>query len=171
MYPLYFFDFETIDYPIPAFSGCKLYRQTPFQSSVLRADGKLTHNDYLHTMPDDPRRPLLLSLLNHIGDTGSVIVYHAPFEKGRLLELADTFPEHAPRLLDMVNRLWDQLNTFKKHYRHYRFGGSNSLKAVLPIVAPQLSCERLAVQNGEQAQVVWEQMKGEGGHGRKNPTG
>lgn len=164
VYPLYFFDFETIDYPIPSFTGCQPYQHTPIQYSchVLRADGTLTHQEYLHITSDDPRRPLLLSLLDHIGDTGSIIVYHAQFEKGRLRELADTFPEHAPRLLDMVNRLWDQLDIFKKHYRDYRFGGSNSLKTVLPVVAPALSYERLAIQNGGQAQAVWEQMIGEG---------
>ncbi len=164
VYPLYFFDFETIDPAIPLFTGCQPYQHTPFQYSchVLHADGTLTHRDYLHTTPDDPRRPLLLSLLDHIGDSGSIVVYHAPFEKGRLLELADAFPEYAPRLLDMVNRLWDQLDIFKKYYRDYRFGGSNSLKSVLPVVAPALSYQSLAVQNGGQAQVVWEQMIGEG---------
>ncbi|HUM68818.1 MAG TPA: DUF2779 domain-containing protein, partial [Chloroflexota bacterium] len=111
---------------------------------------------------DDPRRPLLHSLLDHIGETGSIVVYYAPFEKARLLELADAFPEYAPRLLGMVNRLWDQLDIFKKYYRDYRFGGSNSLKSVLPVVAPALSYQSLAVQNGEQAQTVWEQMIGEG---------
>ncbi|MCL4263598.1 MAG: DUF2779 domain-containing protein [Anaerolineae bacterium] len=163
-YPLYFFDFETIDYAIPTFTGCKPYQQAPFQYSchVLHADGTLTHHVYLHTTPDDPRRPLIHSLLEHIGETGSIIVYHAPFEKGRLRELADAFPEHATRLLDMVDRLWDQLDIFKKHYRDYRFGGSNSLKSVLPVVAPALSYQSLAVQNGQQAQVVWEQMVGEG---------
>lgn len=163
-YPLYFFDFETIDDAIPTFTGCNPYQHTPFQYSchVLHADGTLTHADYLHTTPDDPRRPLLHSLLEHIGETGSIVVYHAPFEKGRLQELADAFPEHAPRLLAMIDRLWDQLTIFKKHYRDYRFGGSNSLKAVLPVVAPALSYHSLAVQNGQQAQVVWEQMIGEG---------
>ncbi|HRQ41893.1 MAG TPA: DUF2779 domain-containing protein [Chloroflexota bacterium] len=164
VYPLYFFDFETIDYPIPLFTGCKPYQHAPFQYSchVLHADGALTHHDYLHTAADDPRRPLLHSLLDHIGETGSIVVYYAPFEKARLLELADAFPEYAPRLLGMVNRLWDQLDIFKKYYRDYRFGGSNSLKSVLPVVAPALSYQSLAVQNGEQAQTVWEQMIGEG---------
>ncbi len=163
VYPLYFFDFETIDPAIPTFTGCKPYQHTPFQYSchILDADGNLSHREYLHTGADDPRRPLLHSLLEHIGETGSIIVYYAPFEKGRLAELADAFPEHAPRLSGMVDRLWDQLNIFRKHYRHYRFGGSNSLKSVLPVLAPALSYQRLDVQNGEQAQVVWEQMVGE----------
>ena len=164
VYPLYFFDFETIDYAVPTFADCKPYSQAPFQYSchILEADGTLTHKDYLHTDTDDPRRPLTEALLNDIGDTGSIIVYFATFERGRLRELAEAFPEHAPRLMDMVDRLWDQLDIFKKHVRDYRFGGSNSLKSVLPVIVPELSYKMLDVQNGTQAQVVWEAMIGEG---------
>lgn len=164
IYPLYFFDFETIDYAIPQFNGCKPYQQVPFQYSchILKADGKLTHREYLHSEADDPRRSLINALLEDIGDVGSIIVYHAPFERKRLQELAEAFPEHAPRLSNMMDRLWDQLNIFKKHYRDYRFGKSNSLKAVLPVIAPSLSYKLLDVQDGTQAQVVWEKMIGEG---------
>ncbi len=58
----------------------------------------------------------------------------------------------------MADRLWDQLPIFRKHYRHYGFGKSNSLKSVLPVVVPELSYALLDVQNGTQAQVVWEEM-------------
>ncbi|MCA9934068.1 MAG: DUF2779 domain-containing protein [Ardenticatenaceae bacterium] len=98
------------------------------------------------------------TLLKDIGDEGSIIVYYAPFERNRLQELAEAFPNHAPHLLNMVDRLWDQLDIFKKHYRDYRFGKSNSLKSVLPIIAPKLSYQTLVVQDGTQAQVVWEEM-------------
>ncbi|MFQ5401668.1 MAG: DUF2779 domain-containing protein [Anaerolineae bacterium] len=163
-YPLYFFDFETIDYAIPVFDGCKPYQQVPFQYSchILEADGTLTHCDYLHTGRDDPRRPLTEALLTHIGETGHLIAYNIPFERGVLRHLAAQFLEHADRLLDMAVRLWDQLPIFRKHYRDYRFGKSNSLKSVLPVVAPSLSYKLLDVQNGTQAQVVWEEMIGEG---------
>lgn len=162
-YPLHFFDFETIDYAAPLFEGCKPYQQVPFQYSchVLHEDGALIHRDYLHTDFDDPRRPLVETLLADIGETGSIIVYFATFERNRLRELADSFPEHAPRLLDMIERLWDQLEIFKKHYLDYRFGGSNSLKSVLPVIVPELSYRLLDVQNGTEAQVMWEAMIGE----------
>lgn len=160
-YPLYFFDFETIDYAVPAFDGCKPYQQLPFQYSchVLEAEGStLEHRDYLHKETDDPRLALIEALLDHIGERGSIIVYSATFERTRLRELAEAFPQHAPRLLNIAERLWDQLNIFKKYYSDYRFGGSNSLKSVLPVMVPTLSYDALAVQNGIQAQVVWEEM-------------
>ena len=163
-YPLYFFDFETIDYAIPRFDGCKPYQQVPFQYSchVLETDGTLTHLEYLHTEEDDPRRPLTEALLTHIGETGHLIAYNIPFERRVLHELANHLPEYADQLRDMADRLWDQLPIFRKHYRDYRFGKSNSLKSVLPIIAPELSYSVLDVQNGTQAQVVWEEMVGEG---------
>lgn len=160
VYPLYFFDFETIDYAIPAFTGCQPYQQVPFQYSchILTAEGVLRHTDYLHTGADDPRRSLIQALLDDIQEAGSIVVYYVPFEKGRLLELADAFPTYAPRLMAIVDRLWDQLNIFRSHYQDYRFSGSNSLKSVLPVIVPELSYKLLKVQSGEQAQVVWEQM-------------
>lgn len=163
-FPLYFFDFETIDDAIPAFDGCKPYQQVPFQYSchILAADGTLTHCDYLHTDAGDPRRPLAESLLSHVGETGSLVAYNIPFERGVLHHLADHLPEYADRLRNLADRLWDQLPIFRQHYRDYRFGKSNSLKAVLPAIAPELSYKLLGVQNGAQAQVVWEEMIGEG---------
>jgi len=164
VYPLYFFDFETIDYAIPTFDGCKPYQQIPFQYSchILDADGTLTHREYLHTDTTDPRRPLAEALLTHIGETGSLIAYNIPFERGVLRHLADQFPAYASRLNGMAERLWDQLPIFRKQYRDYRFGKSNSLKSVLPVIAPSLSYKLLDVQNGTQAQVVWEEMIGQG---------
>ena len=163
VYPLYFFDFETIDHPIPQFRDSKPYQQIPFQYSCHRldADGTVTHTEYLHADSDDPRRPLLEALLEDIGETGSIIVYYAPFERGRLQELAAAFPEYETRLSEMIERLWDQLDIFKKLYRDYRFGNSNSLKSVLPVVVPRLSYGALDVQNGTQAQVIWEEMLAE----------
>ena len=101
------------------------------------------------------------SLLRHIGETGSLIAYNIPFERGVLHHLAGHLPAYAGRLRGMADRLWDQLPIFRQHYRDYRFGKSHSLKAVLPVIAPALSCTILDVQNGAQAQVVWEAMIGE----------
>jgi hypothetical protein len=160
VYPLYFFDFETIDYAVPIYDGCRPYQQTPFQYSchVLTADGRLSHYDYLHTGADDPRPALVASLLNDIGPEGHLVVYHAPFERGILQELAAQFPAQADRLLAMAGRLWDQLVLCRQHVHHYGFGNSYSLKSVLPVMAPKLGYDALAVQNGAQAQVVWEEM-------------
>lgn len=161
-HPLYFFDFETIDYAIPVFDGCKPYQQVPFQYSchILEADGSLTHRDYLHTTRDDPRQALVEALLVDIGQAGSLIAYNISFERGVIRHLAEQFPAYTDQLMHMADRLWDQLAIFRKYYRHHEFGKSNSLKSVLPVVVPELSYESLSVQNGAQAQVAWEEMIG-----------
>ena len=97
-------------------------------------------------------------LLNHISPRGSIVVYNANFEQKVLKDLADFFPEHAPVLQSIIDRLWDLLDIFKKHYMHPDFLGSNSLKAVLPVLAPSLDYQNLDVRDGTEAQATWNLM-------------
>ena len=159
-YPIHFLDFETDNPPIPRFDGLRPYQQFPFQYSchVLQSDGALTHHEYLHTDKSDPRKPLLESLLNHISPRGSVVVYKESTEGGILKDLASAFPEHAARLQSIIDRLWDQLVIFQNHYKHPDFGRSNSLKNVLPVLVPSLRHADLEVQEGTEAQAVWDMM-------------
>ena len=160
-YPIHFLDFETDNPPIPRFDGLRPYQQFPFQYSchILQSDGTPRHHEYLHTDMSDPRKPLLESLLNHVSDRGSVVVYNIGFERGVLKDLAIAFPEHAARLQSIIDRLWDQLVIFQNHYKHPNFGGSNALKDVLPVLVPSLNYENLdVVQDGLEAQAVWDMM-------------
>ena len=159
-YPIHFFDFETSNPAVPRFEGLSSYQQFPFQYSchILQSDGSLTHHEYLHTDTTDPRLPLVESLLNHISDVGSVVVYSASFERRILEDLAQSFPEHSAALQSIISRLWDQLVIFRDHYKHPEFYGSNSLKNVLPVLVPCLSYEDLDIQEGNDAQAVWNIM-------------
>lgn len=159
-FPIHFFDFETLNPTVPRFEGLSPYDHFPFQYScrILQSDGSITHHEYLHTDTTDPRLPLVESMLNHISDFGSVVVYSASFERERFEELAQYFPEYSGALQSVVSRLWDQLLIFKNHYKHPGFGGSNSLKNVLPILVPSLSYQNLDVQDGDDAQAVWDLM-------------
>ena len=158
-YPIHFLDFETDDPPIPIFDGLRPYQQFPFQYSchIMEQDGTVTHQEYLHTDESDPRKPLLESLLNHISPRGSVVVYTL-FERGRLMDLTDTFPQHSSALKSIINRLWDQSDIFKNYYKHPDFCGYYSLKDVLPVLVPSLRYENLDVQDGLEAQAVWNLM-------------
>lgn len=157
-YPLYFLDFETYAYAIPRFDGMRPYQQLPFQYSlhVLAADGTLRHHEYLHTGDDDPRNALAKQLAKDIGEVGSVVVYNARFERGVLHELARAVPARQNALRGMIARLWDQLDIFRYDYLDPAFEGSNSIKKVLPVLAPDLSYDDLAVKRGDQAQAVWQ---------------
>ncbi len=159
-YPIHFLDFEADRPPIPRFNGFTPYQEFPFQYSchVLQSDGGITHHEYLHTDPTDPSLPLTRSLLGHISDHGSVVVYNATFERGILKGLSESFPEHASALHSIVHRLWDQMLVLRKHYEHPDFCGSRSLKVVLPVLVPHLSYGHLNIQAGADAPAAWNLM-------------
>ena len=95
-YPIHFFDFETSNPAIPRFEGLNPYQQFPFQYSCHILQSVMARLHITNTCtPDktDPRLPLVESLLDHISDVGSVVVYHASFERRILEGLAQSFPE------------------------------------------------------------------------------
>jgi len=159
-YPIHFLDFETDSSAIPRFNGTRPFDKIPFQYSchIMHENGDIEHFEYIHLDQTDPRLPLAESLVNCIRKSGSIIVYNARFEREVLTNLGKSFPEHSRHLNSITNRLWDQLDIFKRYYKHPDFGNSNSLKSVLPVLIPELSYEELAIRDGNQAQSVWNLM-------------
>ena len=159
-YPLYFLDFETVSTAVPLFEGSSPWQRYAFQYSlhVLSADGELRHVDYLHEQRTDPGEAIARSLLEHIGETGSVIAYSKTMEKGVLHDLAKQFPHWADGLRDIASRIWDLEVVFKKHYRHWQWGNKSSIKKVLPTLVPELSYKDLDVQEGGMASLEWLRM-------------
>jgi len=159
-YPLHFLDFETDGPAVPRLDGMHPYDQFPFQFSchVLHKDGRLEHAEYLHQKSTDPRPALGEALVTSVGENGSVIAYNAPFEKMVMVRLSDEYPDLAKALTSIIDRLWDQLIIFRRHYKDYRFKGSNGLKSVLPVLIPEMSYENMDVSQGQEAQVTWNQM-------------
>ena len=159
-YPLLFLDFETQADPIPRHRGLRPYDQFPFQYSLhtMLEDGTLLHTEYLHRDTTDPRRPLTESLIGDIGDSGTIIAYNAPFEKRVIRDVSRIFPEHRRTLHGYLHRFWDLLDVFRNYYFDPAFGGSNSIKHVLPVLVPELSYATLEVQSGDVAQLAWKEM-------------
>ncbi|MBN1837649.1 MAG: DUF2779 domain-containing protein, partial [Spirochaetales bacterium] len=159
-FPLYFLDFETDSPAIPRYPGTRPYEKVPFQYSCHRLEpgGALSQGEYLHAGQDDPRPELARSLLEWIGPEGSLVVYNASFERGVLQGLARELPRHAPGLLALAERLWDLLEIFRRYYLDPAFGGSNSIKSVLPVLVPEMSYGALEVQDGTQAQAAWNRL-------------
>lgn len=155
-YPLYFFDFETDSPAIPNIHGMRPYQSYPFQYSchIVHANGRTEHREYLHQEDNDPRPAIARQLVRDLGQTGSVIVYSAQFERGVLRELAKALPPYAELMQGIQARLWDQLAVMRRHYDHPRFLNSKSIKRVLPVLVPDLSYDDLSVQRGDEAQIV-----------------
>jgi len=97
--------------------------------------------------PADPRPDFIRSLLNHLDDHGSIIVWNKTFENTRLNEIARDFPEYSDRIDSLLERVIDLMVPFRrKHLYTAEMNGSYSLKAVLPALVPDLSYDDLEIQ-------------------------
>jgi predicted RecB family nuclease len=165
-YPLYFMDFETVNPAIPRFSGMRPYDHLPFQWSVhmQRQPGSPPeHFDFLALDSGDPRTAFIASLCEALGeDSGSIVVYNEQFESQRLWELAGWLPAYTDRIRGIQRRLWDLLPVVRNHVYHPAFGGSFSLKAVLPALVPEMTYAGMEVPNGQAAGLAWQSMISKG---------
>lgn len=156
-YPIHYFDFETFMEPIPRFDGSKSYSQIPFQYSlhIQYEDRKLEHFEFLHTDSTDPRKKILSSMIEKLGDKGSIVVFNQAFEKTRLKELAALYPEHSSSISNILERIVDLLEPFSKfHYYSPLQNGSCSIKKVLPAVTGK-SYEGMDIANGGDASTLY----------------
>lgn len=152
--PLYFLDFETVQFAVPRWEGTRPYQQIPFQFSChhLARSGALEHREFLSLACGDPSWDLAHALIETCGDTGAILAYSASFERSRIRELAVRFPRLMPPLLAIADRIVDLLPIARANYCHPDMKGSWSIKDVLPTVAPALSYGDLdGVQHGGQA--------------------
>jgi Domain of unknown function(DUF2779) len=160
-YPLYYFDFETINPAIPLFDKTRPYQTIPFQFSLHvqnKLGGGCVHHDFLLEERQDPREKLIQEMLRLLGTCGSIVAYNMTFEIQCIKGLADSFPEYADGLLSLIPRFRDLIVPFKKgYYVHRDFHGSASLKDILPVVVPSLSYKKLEIQEGETASLKYEQ--------------
>ena len=158
-FPLYFLDFETFQLAIPQFDGTKPYQQIPSQYSlhIARDDsGEIEHREFLAEAGLDPRRSVAERLVADIPADACVLAYNMGFEKSRIRELADAFPDLAEHLLVIAENMKDLMVPFLQGAYYARaMGGRNSIKAVLPALFPddsELDYHALeGVHNGSEA--------------------
>ena len=161
-WPRYYLDFETVGPAVPLWPGTRPYQKIPMQWSCHRqdADGTLAQlPPFLDTRGRRPAPRVRRGLVAAIGDTGPIMVYNASFERSVLLQLADAFPDLAPALHAMADRLFDLLPFVRAHYYHPAMMGSWSIKRVLPTIAPDLDYANLDdVQSGDMVEPVYFEM-------------
>jgi predicted RecB family nuclease len=160
-YPIHFLDFETIGPAIPKYGGTRPYQTVPFQWSnhVMHENGNLERQEYLCLEDKDPREEFAETLLEALGEKGSIVVY-TTYEKGVLEGLAEHLAHYRDRLHAVIDRLYDLHVVVKNHYYHPEFHGSFSLKAVLPAVLPSMAYENLEIQEGQMASLEYLRMIG-----------
>ncbi|MBR3898099.1 MAG: DUF2779 domain-containing protein [Bacilli bacterium] len=176
-YPIYHLDFETFNCPLPRFKGEVPYSQSVFQFSLHiekepgKCDNEKDHYGFLAKDHEDHREELIKYMCDLIGE-GTVLVYNESFEKTRIKELAEIFPEYRERLLKINSQIFDLMNIVKNKTSLYKelgynkeeakkinyynpdMDGSYSIKKVLPIFS-NITYQGMEVANGVEAMVTY----------------
>ena len=166
-YPLYFLDFESMQLTVPEYPNSKPYAQILFQYSlhyIENEGGEIKHKEFLGVSGEDPRRSLAEQLVKDIPTNGSIIVFNEAFEKTRIRELAELFPDLASELLRIRENIKDLLKPFRKGYYYTKaIGNSFSIKRILPAMFPDdptLDYHNLeGVHNGGEAMTIFPLIK------------
>ena len=155
--PVAYLDFETISPAVPVWPGCHPYEQTPVQFSchVLGPSG-LEHHEWLAEGPGDPREEFARKVLTACAGAKTIVAYNAPFEKRCIKSLADAHPELRSDLTALSKRIKDLLPVVRDHVYHPDFGGSFSIKSVLPALVLGLGYGDLEIQGGSAASTALE---------------
>lgn len=162
-YPMYFLDFETLFMvPIPLFNGTNPYQKVAFQYSLHYIEKKgdeLKHHEFLLSDGSDPREQLIRKLMREIPDNACVLAWNKTFEERRLCEFQEWFPEYREKIDVIINNMRDPMPLFRsKDIYHWEMNGSYSLKAVLPVLVPEMSYDDLEVSNGAMAANAYIEM-------------
>lgn len=161
-HPRCYLDFETVNPAIPLFDGLRPYQQMPFQYSLRvqsSAGESLVHHELLAQPGVDPRRELAERLLGEIPEGACVVAWNQAFEKRVLGELAKSFPDLAPRIGKLLESFRDPMALFRDRSVYlWRQKGSYSIKAVLPVLVPELSYEGMEIAGGDMAMGAYYRM-------------
>jgi hypothetical protein len=157
--PAAFLDFETHNPALPRFDGFRPYQQISFQFSLHvleRWNDAPRHCEFLHLEASEPDHLFMDASRAAMPSKGAVIVWNKTFECARLAEIASRHPKYQSFVDDVTARIVDLADVFSNGlYEHPAFRGSYSVKAVLPVVVPALSYDRLAIRDGAGAQTEW----------------
>ena len=94
------------------------------------------HHGYLAESAEFPSK-MIEQLSNIICTSGSLVAWHKTFENQRNQEFAHIYPEKAKFLMGLVERSIDLVDVFKDSYVDIAFGGSTSIKNILPAIGNQ----------------------------------
>jgi len=162
-YPLYFLDFECFQPAVPLYENSRPFEQIVFQYSlhyIEQDGGELKHKEYLAYPGKDHRRELAEHLCSDIPKNACTTAYNMGFEKGRIRELAQLYPDLSEHLMNIHDNIKDLMLPFQKKYYYTKaMQGSYSIKSVLPALFPDdpaLDYHNLVgVHNGYEASAVF----------------
>ena len=154
-YPIAHIDFETVQPAIPLWDGCRPYDQVPVQLSchLVKADHTESHHEFLFDGQGDPRPAIAAAILEFCGPAATVTAYNAQFERGCIELVAAACPDKAALLKGIADTLVDLQPIVRENVYDEKFGGSFSIKKVLPALVPGLGYDDLRISEAETASV------------------
>jgi len=159
--PAFYLDFEAMMSAIPLYEGTRPYQALPFQWSLheMATDGTLLHQEYLASGAIDPRREFSETLIRALRDSDLPIIVYSAYEQTTLKALAIQFPELAPQLNAIINRLADLLPVVRGAIYHPDFQFSNSIKKVAPALCDGFGYDDLeGIADGSAAASAFAQL-------------
>lgn len=153
-FPLFFYDYETVASPIPMFDGTKPWQAAVVQYSLhtIESDGTTKHYESIIDLGAPEIKKVIDQFVADVGEPqGTFVAWNKWFECSRNSESAAIYPEHKEFFEKVNAQTFDLIDIFKNlQYFHRAFGGSASIKKVLPVLT-QISYDDLEVGNGGEA--------------------
>jgi len=151
--PVRHLDFESASFAIPLHADVAPWGHVATQYSIhLESEGGLVHHEFLVEAEGDQRRALAERLIEDLGTEGSIVVWSIAYERGRIRDMAAWFPDLAPQLNAIEQRLYDLLPTVRANVKHPGFHNSYSLKSVAPALVSGFGYDYLDIAGGGDAQ-------------------
>jgi CRISPR/Cas system-associated exonuclease Cas4 (RecB family) len=162
-YPLYFIDYESLNYAIPLFDNIRPFQQMVFQYSLFiqkSPKSKIIHKEFLADGTKEPSGELAKALSHDINiPGGTFIVWNKTFEMSRNKEMAALYPDYKDVMKQFNDNVFDLMTIFSnQYYVHPHFKGKTSLKKVLPVLYKKNCYSDLTINQGQLASVMWFNM-------------
>jgi len=148
-----FLDFESVGRAVPVWSGTKPWEQIGVQFSYHEGDlgGPYTHDEFLAEPDTDPREAIARRLIEVTQGADRVLMY-TPFERTQIRSMQRFNPHLADGLAELEAKLLDLAQVVRHTVYHRDFGGSLSIKEVLPVLVPGMSYkDTVKIHDGSEA--------------------
>lgn len=147
-----FLDFETVGRAVPRWNGTKPWQNVGVQWSYheRQPDGRYAHAEHIAAPEPDPRYKVAEALVEATRGADVVLMY-TPFERTQIRMMQEMNPSLAGELAALEGKLRDLKKVVYEHVYHPDFGGSFSLKDVLPALCGETYKDKVDIGDGQEA--------------------
>jgi hypothetical protein len=161
-WPFYFMDFETINQGVPIIKGTQAYYQLPFQWSLHKWDSPTTKisdgMSFLDFSDQNIERKFIESLLDAVGDIGTIFAHNASTEINVIKKLKDkeNCKDLVEKIDNLIERIVDTLSIVKNNFYAPVMNGDYDLKTIIKAIPSNVSYEEKDnIAGGNEAQLAW----------------